>query len=118
MAKENLYYFGLGYYESVESKKDLLSSEMSLLNLIKAMRRYYALRTTELIIKSRMQKSMKELDLKINKIRAFFPLLKTPEKKKEEIAGKENIFTTKERFDADLEAQVREIQEKLKAIEG
>lgn len=119
MAKANPYYLGLGYYESIESKKNILSSEMSLLNMIKIMRRYYALRTTELEVKSKMQKSMGDLNLTINKIKSFFPEVKSPEKtKKEEVKKKEAALAPKERFDADLEAQVKEIQERLKAIEG
>ncbi len=119
MTKGNPYYFGLGYYESIESKKNLLSLEMSLLNIIKVMRKYYELRAKELIIKSEMQKAMKELDITINKTRSFLPFLKNSQKeKKEELVNKDAAFTIKKKFDADLEAQVREIQERLKAIEG
>ena len=118
MKEENPVYFGLGYYEFIESRKSLLSSEMSLLNIIKIIRRYNSLRTEELQIKSRMHKAAKELDLQMKKTRSSFPFLKIPQKaKREEVNKKENIIR-KDNSNNDLEYELREIQERLRSIEG
>ncbi len=117
MKEENPVYFGLDYYESIESRKNLLSSEMSLLNMIKIIRRYNSLRKEELQIKSGMHKAVKELDLSMKKTRSSFPFLKIPQKaKREELNKKENV-TTNSRLNEDLEYQLREIQGKLRAME-
>ncbi len=114
--ESNPVYFGVGYYEALESKKDILSSEMSFLNLIKIIRRYNSLKMEELIVKERMYKAIKELNGLMKKTKASFPFLKIPEKAKREEVIKKEITLPEERFDEDLENQLRDIQEKLKSI--
>ena len=121
MNNENPVYLKLGYYESLEAKKDLLSSEMSFLNLMRAMKRYNALRLEEMELKSGMYKAIRELDSSLKKTKASFPFLKIPERaKREEIVkreAKEEIKPIREQtFDEDLESQLRAIQEKLNSI--
>ena len=72
---ENPVYIRLEYDESLESKRDLLSSEMSFLNILRAIKRYNALREEELRIKSEMYKMIRELDASIKKTKASFPFL-------------------------------------------
>lgn len=118
MAEEkNPVYIRFGYDESVESKKEVLSSEMSLLNIMKIMRRYNSLRNEELRIKAQMYKMIKDLNLAVRKTRASFPFLKIPQKaKREEIILTKSATITREHFDTDLENQLRDIQERLKSI--
>ncbi len=117
---ENPVYIKLEYDESLKSKKNLLSSEMSLLNIIKIMSRYNALRLEELKLKSEMYRAVKDLDSSMKKARASFPFLKIPERaKREEIIKRENIEETEIRkrvFDEDLESQLKNIQDKLRLI--
>jgi len=118
MANESPVYLRLKHYESVESKKDLLSIEMSFLNLLKDMKNYNEIRQEELNLKSKTYKLMKELDLALKKTKATFPFLKIPGAlKKEGLEKKEEIHIRKENFDSDLDSQLREIQEKLRAME-
>lgn len=117
MAEEkNPVYIRFGYDEAIESKKEVLSSEMSLLNIMKIMRRYNSLRNEELKMKTQMYKMVKDLNIAVRKTRTAFPFLKIPQKaKREEVVNKE-VTIPKEHFDADLEAQLKDIQERLKSI--
>lgn len=110
-------YFGIGRYESIESKKNLLSSEMSVLNIIKIARKYHALRKEEMEIRNRIYKTIKELDIALKKTKASFPFLKIPERAKREEIKKE-IKIEKQDFDENLEIELRKIQERLKSIGG
>ncbi len=117
MEEENPVYFRLEYDESVDAKKDLLSSEVSLLNIIKITRRYNLLRADEMNLKSQIYKAVRDLELAIKKTRSSFPFLKIPETaKREEVVKKKEVVVTKEHYDADLEAQLRDIQARLRAI--
>jgi len=118
---ENPVYIRLEYDESLESKRDLLSSEMSFLNILRAIKRYNALREEELRIKSEMYKMIRELDASIKKTKASFPFLKIPERiRRQEIVKKEIVKEAKpirdEIYDEDLESQLRSIQERLRSI--
>jgi hypothetical protein len=111
---ENPVYVRLGYYESIESKKNLLSSEMSLLNIIKIARRYNSLKQEELDLKNKIYKAVRELDASLRRTRDTFPFFKVPQITKKEEVKKEIV--TKDRYDKDLELQLKEIQDKLKSI--
>ncbi|MCK9595656.1 hypothetical protein M0R19_00525 [Candidatus Pacearchaeota archaeon] len=120
--EENPLYRGLGYYESLESKKNLLSAEMLLLTMMKTIRRYNSLRQEELRIKSQIFSAINELDSALKKTKASFPFLKIPQKAKREELQKREEFPSKmmqeekEEYDPDLEFQLRDIQNKLRMI--
>lgn len=111
-------YVRMGYENSVSSKKDLLSSEISFLNLIKIIRRYGLLRQEEFAIKLKMAKKIHAIDASLRKTKAAFPFLKIPQSaKREEVVARKNVVTiSKESFDRDLENQLRDIQQRLKSI--
>jgi hypothetical protein len=114
MVAENPVYFKLEYDESLESKKDILYSEISLLNLLKIIKKYNTIRSEELKIKSQVYTSIKELNLAMKKMKSSLPFLKIPEKEKREELKKEVDITRKrEDFDYDLKSQLQEIQNKL-----
>jgi len=109
MAIENPVYLRLGNAEARKSKKEILSTEISFLNVIKIIKRYKELREEEFILRMQMYKLIKETNLAIRKTRSSFPFIKLPEKQKiEELKVKE-----KKKEDRDLEFQLKEIQEKL-----
>jgi hypothetical protein len=117
MADENPVYFKLEYDESLESKKDILYSDMSLLNLLKIIKRYEAIRLEELRIKSQVYKYAKELELAVKKMKSSLPLLKIPEKeKREELKKGADITRKREDFDDDLKSQLQEIQKRLNSL--
>lgn len=114
MKEPSQIYVQLGYETSLNSKKNVLSSEISLLNLIKIIKRYNSLRLEELKIKSKINKSVKELEAKTKAVQLSFPFLKIPQV---EINSSLRERKIKENFEENLESQLREIKEKLRIIE-
>ena len=121
MKEENLVYVKLEYEEALESKRDLLASQVSLLRITQMLRRYRLLRLEELKIKAKMYRRIKELVANIKKIKMDLPHVKIPQIKKSD-EEKEFIKKIKEttgsEYDNSLEIQLQEIQEKLKNIGG
>ncbi len=115
MEQKSPIYFRIGYDESIESKKGVLSSEVSLLNLIKIIKRYNLIRLEEFKIKTEISRAIKKLDLEMKKTKSSFPFFKVPKTKKRETYEKRTVGT-KEKVDINLEAELREIQEKLNSL--
>jgi hypothetical protein len=115
MAEENPLYFGMDHRELIMAKKNLLSTEMDLLNMIKIIRRYNLIRTEELKIKLQLHKSIKKLNMEIKKTASLLPFSKIPGKIEEE-PGNKIIRVAESKSNEDLESQLREIQEKLRTI--
>ncbi len=116
IAEESPVYLKLRYDESVESKKELLSSELSLLKMMKIIKRYNDLKLEEIEMKAQMYKAIRELDASVKKTKSVFPFLKIPERAKREELVKIETPIKRETFDDDIESQLRNIQEKLKSI--
>jgi hypothetical protein len=114
---QNPIHIKLEYSEALCSKRDILSSQMYLLNATKSLKRYRAFRQEEMNIKEKLQKKMKAFSLNIKNTLQMLPEPKLPEllKKGREEVVKEKI-KIKEPDTNDLEAQLAEIQEKLRAI--
>jgi hypothetical protein len=116
MVSENPVYLKIEHKESYNSKKSILSAEISLLNVAKIIRRYQLLREEEFILRTKIYKLIREANTAIKETRSTFPYVKIPERKKiEEIKLKEKRESEEE--DKDLEQQLKEIQEKLKELE-
>ena len=115
MKEANPVYIQLEYGESLEAKKEILSSELFLLNSIKTIKRYSVLRIEELKIKSKIHKAIKELGMKTKETQVAFPFLKIP--KRVASFNQEEKTIRKTEVSNDLESQLREIQERLKLIE-
>ena len=125
MKNENLIHVKLEYGEALKARRDILLSEMNLLRIIKIMQKYHLLRSEELKTKLKVYRKIKEINTNIKKLQTTLPELKIPKilksedsEEEEEIEGIENrIKGTKESpYDENLEAQLQEIQEKLKSI--
>jgi len=116
MTTENSVYLRLENPEARSSKKDILSTEISLLNIIKSIKNYKELREEEFVLRAQIYKLIKEMNLTIRKTRSSFPFIKLPEKQKiEEIKVKERKKIERKE-DSDLEFQLREIQERLRQM--
>ncbi len=121
MKEENFVYVKLEYEEALESKKDLLASQVNLLRIIQMIRKYRLLRLEELKIKAKMYRKIKELVANIKKIKTDLPNVKVPQIKK---SSEEEYFRNKiketvgSEYDNSLEIQLQEIQEKLRDIGG
>ncbi len=112
---KNLIHVKLEYEEALQSKKDVLSSEITLLKITKTIKEYRSLRLEELKLKSKLHRKIKGTITNMKKLQTTLPKLEIPEmlKKDEEIkkAGK----IKKIQYDG-LEYQLQEIQEKLKSL--
>lgn len=122
MKKDNLMHIRVNFSEAIDSKKDLLISEMSLLKIRKNIDNYRKLRKIELELKERSKKELKEILNELKKIKTnALPKIEIPDilKKDEEIISKtkkskkSDFETTSE---DDIEIQLKEIREQLKQI--
>jgi len=116
--KKSLIHVKLDYGEALDSKEDILSTEMSLLRIIKRIKQYKATRMQELKLKAKLHRKIKETITDIRKIEKNLPEADLPEIKTK--SEEKNIYNlagkVEKEYDSDLERQLREIQEKLNQI--
>jgi len=117
MNKNNLIHVKLEYDEAIEAKRNLLSSEIEILKLAKNIKRYHRLRSEELKSRARFLRQMKELKISVGGLQQALPKINISpavrNEKEQEISKK---IPKKEKEDYSLEAQLREIQERLREI--
>lgn len=123
MKDDDLIHVQFEHEELTQSKKDILSSEMNLLKIKSIMREYSLLREEELKTKLKLYRNMKEMMGDINKLQKILPQVQVPNILKKETETKEEfkrkIIEKKETpEDKKIEEQLREIQEKLRSLEG
>ena len=126
MKSENSIHIRFNYNGAVESKRDILKAEISLINLVRDIATYKEMRSLELQRKLDLMKKMKELRATMRSLTGTLPKLKIPkileeEKKKETPKEKEEEHPkVKEIKKAihkdDLEPQLQEIKEKLRSL--
>ena len=115
MEQKSPVYFKIEYENSIDSKKEVLSTEVSLLNLLKTIKRYHAIRIEELKIKTEISRSIKHLDSYIKRSKSSFPFFKVPKTKRKEYIPLETKMPL-EKEDTDLETELKAIQEKLNSL--
>ncbi len=105
----------LEYGEVIQSKKEILASELDIINMLKSINKYAALRDTELELKAEFYKEIKKIIMEIRMLEAILPHIKVPKilGPSEEKPEKRMIVSKDE---TGLEEQLREIQRRLKAI--
>jgi hypothetical protein len=116
MEQKNPVYVKMGYDESLDSKKNILSTEVSLLNLIKSVKAYHSVRLHELKIKAEIYRAIKELNLTMRKTKAAFPFLKIPEKQKRETPITREIKMPEQKANNSLDLELQEIQNRLASL--
>ena len=112
MKNENLIHVKFEYEEALQSKKEVLSSEMTLLKIAKIIKEYRFLRLEELKLKLKLHRRMKETITNMRKLQTILPTLEIL-KKDEDIKKVDKIKKTQ--YDG-LEYQLQEIQDKLKSL--
>ncbi len=122
MTEDEFRYVKLETDEAILSKRDILSSQMNLLKILKAVKNYHALRVKELKAKTRLYNISKELHQDIRKIQLNIPKLTTSrsfvkEKGTGKMQVKERMQPIRTGGDRDLEIQLQDIQEKLRALQ-
>lgn len=122
MGDDEFRYVKLETNEGVLAKRDLLSTQMNLLKLLRSIKSYHALRLNELKARTNLYNFFKQINQGIRSLQANIPKLTTShsfEKNKE--SGKIQIKEKREAIrhggDRDLEMQLRDIQEKLRALQ-
>lgn len=101
----------LEYEEAVEGKRELLESQINLLEILKRVKNYKILRKRELILKGKLKKSLSFLSSELNQIKNNLP------ESENELGIKEE--TTKQEIEKDknIESQLQEIREKLARLQ-
>ncbi|MEX2017093.1 MAG: hypothetical protein WD876_01330 [Candidatus Pacearchaeota archaeon] len=122
MGESEVRYVKLESDEAVVGKRDLLSSQMNLLRILKSVKNYHNLRLKELKAKSKLYSNAKEFNQNLRKIQFNIPKLTTShsfikEKETGKIGVRERMQPIKSGGDRDLEIQLRDIQEKLRALQ-
>lgn len=99
----------LGYEEALIAKKELLSIELNLLNVLKNIKKYRLLRKKELNAKTKLRTNLNALRLKSATIQSYMPM---PEVKKDK---RKAVFRklTKEQ---NLQEELKEIEKKLSRL--
>lgn len=108
---ENLH-VRLGTEEAINSKRNILHTEMSLLNLIKEIQDYRKLRNLELKNKTILKTELKKLITEMAELKKHLPKVREPQKK-EKLEVEEGIGKiTRGR----LELELKEIREQLERL--
>ena len=113
--------------EAIEIKRDILTSEMELLKIIRIMRKYKILRMRELRLKEKLRKDMSASVTNIQKLQIMLPKGRMPKithggEEEKDALKKVKTYTPKDqkaeqdkkRFDS-LEMELSDIQSKLNA---
>ncbi len=101
----------LDYEEALSAKKQLLSMELNLLQTEKRVRNYKLLRKKELAMKNFLRRCLRELRTKINSEESTMPQEEEPIRIRTMKKGIEK------RKQADIQYQLKEIQEKLAKLQ-
>ena len=117
MSKDTPIHIKLEYEEVIPAKKDVLSSEMRLLKIARAIKRYGEYRAIEAELKRNFSKKIKEIKTNIGKLQRELPKPRMPEILKRSEEEKESPKTKKISFDTSLEEQIREIENRLNELE-
>lgn len=142
--KNNLIHVRINYDEAIESKRDILATQIDLIKIAQAIKNYRKLRMQELDLKIELKERISNIKTEFTKLRTIFPKMQLPkivqkfEKKKIEEEkslsklGQSKKEKTKNKKienktkmikkkiiepEEDLESQLRDIQEKLNKLE-
>lgn len=121
---EELIHVKFDYDELMQSKKEFLSLEMSLLKILRTLKTFHALRDEELKRKITLQEQMKNFDKSMKNLKTELPKLKIPKILKHEYPETEIKHEKLDRkkihtqsHDSSLESELREIQEELRKLQ-
>jgi len=117
MTGQSVVHVKLDYEESVQAKKDLLSSERDFIRILKTVKKYELLRKGELTTKLKIQNKIKNLKINLGRLNTIFPKIKLPDiLRRNEIIEEKSLKIKEEGKDKDLESQLVEIQERLRRL--
>tara|TARA_Y100000034_G_scaffold33527_1_gene41045 strand:+ start:820 stop:1209 length:390 start_codon:yes stop_codon:yes gene_type:complete len=119
--KENNIHIKIGYNEALQSKKDILHSEMNLLKIIKIIKKYNFSRMNELKLKLKLYKKIKGINISMKKLQNALPKTEISKVLKEEksfkkIRNQKIFINKKKKQDNKIESQLKDIQNKLNSL--
>jgi len=124
MKEENFIHIKLDYGEALQSKKDILFSEIDLLRTLKIIKKYHEFRSKEFEIKEDYHKKLREILIDLRKVQALLPTIKIPKILSQEQITEEKITEPKitkvlptKKYTDEIEIQLQEIKDKLKSLE-
>ena len=113
---KNVMHVKLEFDEARESKKDILFLEFKTLKMLNAIKKYHELRALELKNKQKINLEIKKASANLTKLKKVIPKIETPKKIEKEIEQVHKIKSQVNRK-SDIEMQIQDIQERLKAID-
>ncbi|MCW8966340.1 MAG: hypothetical protein OQK82_06615 [Candidatus Pacearchaeota archaeon] len=123
MKKENMpvIHVRFEHSEAVNSKRDLLSLEMTLLEAMKSVTNYHSLRAEELRLKLKLYLRTREYLSLIRKLKKLLPKYKLPKILQEAEEEKNHFDKTKQEQEVkprnDVDSQLEEIRSKLQNLQ-
>ena len=122
VSEKEVRYVRLENEEGILTKRYILSTQMYLLKILEAMKRYHQGRISELKIKAKLLDVLKDVKQNVEKIQINIPKLTTfryftKEKESGKMEIKEVKKPMKYQKDVELEMQLKDIQEKLRALQ-
>lgn len=110
-------YIKLNSDDATESKKQLLESEMFLLNSLRFFNAYKKYRKKEIILKTNLKMTLRKITSEINKTISEMPETeKKPEKFVQEVSPEEIVFSNKKGRKDKIEMELDEIKRRLAEI--
>ncbi|MEK6898277.1 MAG: hypothetical protein AABX28_02865 [Nanoarchaeota archaeon] len=119
MKNENLIHLKFEYTEALESKKDILLVEKSLMILSGTIKDYSSLKVKEINVKQKLYGKIRESIVEIKKLQKSVPQVEMPALKNEDNISKKEIVQKNAKMknkDNSIESQLNEIQRKLRAL--
>ena len=114
---DNFIHVKLEYGEVLTSKKEILASEMDIINIMKSMGRYVFLRQKELDLKSQFYREIKKIVINLRLLETSLPHIRVPKMLMPEVEKqKPEEKKIKTMSEDGLESQLRDIQRKLRSI--
>ena len=116
MTNEKLIHVKLEYRDSIKSKRDVLSLEMSLLKTIKIIKKYHEFRFEEFKLKKKLYIKIKTLLTEIRKLKENLPKSGIPKVLEDQEA--KSTLPKEKYYGDDIESQLGEIQDKLDSLQA
>jgi len=116
MDNKNIIHVKLEFVEAKEDKKQILSLEARMLQMLSAIKKYHELRGLELKTKQKINFKLRQTSANLTKLKRIIPKI---ESQKRIIKDVESIHKTKYPTNkkSDIEMQIQEIQDRLKTID-
>jgi len=107
----SLPYIKLEYSESIDTRKNILNSEVNLLNLLSKLNKYKKLRRNELVKKTKLKTILRQVKIKLGSLNRDMPKIEMLEL---EQPIREMAFEAKER--GKIESELEEIKKRLEEL--